>query len=146
MRVFKSAVLALTLSATVLPVAMAAEHEIEMLNQGSDGEMMVFEPAFLQIEPGDGVTFVPTDAFHNAATIEGMLPEGGRALYRRNRRAADHHLRCARRLRHTLRSALHDGHGGYDRGRRSGQPRGSPLCPEGAQERIDALFAQVEAQ
>jgi pseudoazurin len=37
---------------------------------------MVFEPAYLQIEPGDTVTFVPTDPSHNAESIKGMLPEG----------------------------------------------------------------------
>lgn len=46
-----------------------------MLNRGEAGPMQ-FEPAFLQIAPGDTVTFVPTDKSHNAESIEGMLPEG----------------------------------------------------------------------
>ena len=50
-----------------------------MLSTGSDGEMMVFEPAFLKVEPGDTVTFVPTDKSHNSETILGMIPEGAEA-------------------------------------------------------------------
>ena len=55
----------------------AAEHEVHMLNKGSDGSTMVFEPAFLQIEVGDTVKFIPTDKGHNAETIKDMFPEGG---------------------------------------------------------------------
>lgn len=55
----------------------AAEHEVKMLNKGSDGQMMVFEPAFLQVARGDTVTFVPTQPSHNAESILTMVPEGG---------------------------------------------------------------------
>jgi pseudoazurin len=55
----------------------AAEYEVHMLNKGSDGSTMVFEPAFLQIEVGDTVKFIPTDKGHNAETIKDMFPEGG---------------------------------------------------------------------
>ncbi|MBN9332085.1 pseudoazurin [Devosia sp.] len=53
----------------------AAEFEVQMLNRGAAGSM-VFEPAFLQIAPGDTVKFVPTDKGHNAEVIKDMLPEG----------------------------------------------------------------------
>ena len=56
--------------------AMAAEVEVKMLNKGPDGVPMVFEPAFVKIEPGDTVKFVATDKSHNAETIKGMLPDG----------------------------------------------------------------------
>ena len=56
--------------------AAAADHEIKMLNRGAAG-MMVFEPAFLKVEPGDTVIFVPTDKSHNAESITTMTPEGG---------------------------------------------------------------------
>ena len=46
-----------------------------MLNRGTDG-VMVFEPAFVKIAPGDSVKFVATDKGHNAETVKGMLPEG----------------------------------------------------------------------
>ena len=56
--------------------AIAADHQVQMLNKGSDGELMVFEPAFLKVAPGDTVTFVPTDKSHNAESIKGAIPEG----------------------------------------------------------------------
>lgn len=70
----------LTAIAAVLVIGVAApvlatEHEVRMLNRGEAG-MMVFEPAVLDIEPGDTVRFVPTDRGHNAETIRGMLPDG----------------------------------------------------------------------
>ena len=55
--------------------AMAADHQVLMLNKASDGRAMQFEPAFLKIEPGDTVTFVPQDKGHNAETILDMIPE-----------------------------------------------------------------------
>ena len=55
--------------------AWAAEHEIHMLNKGAAGAM-VFEPAYVQVQPGDTVTFIPTDKGHNVETIKDMLPEG----------------------------------------------------------------------
>lgn len=51
-------------------------HKIQMLNKGSNGQAMQFEPAFLRISPGDTVTFVPTDKGHNSESILDMLPEG----------------------------------------------------------------------
>ena len=55
--------------------AMAAEVEVKMLNKGTEG-LMVFEPAFVKVAPGDTVKFVATDKGHNAETIKGMLPDG----------------------------------------------------------------------
>ena len=65
-----AAALALTAGA-----ASAEEHVVRMLNEGPDGDRMVFEPAVVMAEPGDTVTFVPTDKGHNAATIRGALPD-----------------------------------------------------------------------
>jgi pseudoazurin len=56
--------------------AYAAEHEIRMLNKGPEGQPMQFDPAFLKIEPGDSVTFIPTDKGHNSESILEMIPEG----------------------------------------------------------------------
>jgi pseudoazurin len=56
--------------------AGAAEFEVKELNKGTQGGMMVFEPAFLRIAPGDTVKFVATDKGHDAETIAGMLPDG----------------------------------------------------------------------
>lgn len=55
--------------------AMAETFEVKMLNRGEKGSM-VFEPDFLEISPGDVVRFVPTHKSHNAATIDGMVPDG----------------------------------------------------------------------
>jgi len=60
------------------PLPAAAEgvnHEIHMLNKGEAGAM-VFEPAYVQVQPGDTVTFIPTDKSHNVETIKDMIPEG----------------------------------------------------------------------
>jgi pseudoazurin len=65
----------LPLSFAALGSAVAAEHEVLMLNKGQSGQM-VFEPALLRVAPGDTVVFKSTDPGHNAETIKGMLPEG----------------------------------------------------------------------
>ena len=65
-------------------VAHAAEIEVKMLNKGSDGGAMVFEPALVKIAPGDTVKFIATDKGHNAETIKGMLPEGAAAFTGKN--------------------------------------------------------------
>lgn len=72
---FKAAILASALAVAALAPAQAAEVEVKMLTRGETG-MMVFEPALVQIEPGDSVRFVPVDPGHNAESIKGMLPEG----------------------------------------------------------------------
>ena len=61
--------------------ARAAEVEVKLLNKGTDG-VMVFEPAFVKIAPGDTVKFVSTDKGHNAESIKGMLPDGADAVRR----------------------------------------------------------------
>jgi pseudoazurin len=56
--------------------AFAESFEVQMLNVGSDGERMVFEPAFIQAAAGDTIRFIPTDRGHNAELNDGMFPEG----------------------------------------------------------------------
>ncbi|MBJ6987396.1 MULTISPECIES: pseudoazurin [unclassified Devosia] len=63
-------------TAMTIAAASAANYEVKMLNKGTDGTPMVFEPAFLQIEVGDSVTFIPTDKSHNAESIKDLIPEG----------------------------------------------------------------------
>jgi pseudoazurin len=72
---FKSFATALALGTLVTGAAFAENHDVQMLNRGDAGAM-VYEPAFLQIAPGDTVTFIPTDRGHNAESIDGMIPEG----------------------------------------------------------------------
>lgn len=57
------------------PPAYAETFEVKMLDKGDSGKM-VFEPAFIAAEPGDTITFLPTDKGHNAATIKKMIPDG----------------------------------------------------------------------
>jgi hypothetical protein len=70
-----------------------------MFNRNDQGAM-VYEPPFLRIAPGDAVRFVPTKPSHNAATIEGRIPQG------------------AEPLRDQVLAAFRHGHGDADRGRR----------------------------
>jgi len=72
---FRSFATALAFGTWMAGAAYAENHEVMMLNRGDAGTM-VYEPAFLQIAPGDTVTFIPTDRSHNAESIEGMIPEG----------------------------------------------------------------------
>ncbi len=58
--------------------ANAAEHEVKMLDIGSDKAPMVFEPAVLKIAPGDTVTFVPTNKGHNVESK--LVPDGAEAF------------------------------------------------------------------
>jgi len=70
----------LAIAALMGSAAFAETIEVQMLNQGSDGERMVFEPAFVQAAVGDTIRFVATDRGHNAEINEGMLPEGADAF------------------------------------------------------------------
>lgn len=64
--------LALIAAATV---AEAKTVEVKMLNNGKDG-IMVFEPAFVKVDVGDTVKFVPTDAAHNSSSV--YVPPGAK--------------------------------------------------------------------
>jgi pseudoazurin len=59
---------------------MAETFEVQMLNVGADNQRMVFEPAFVQAQPGDTIRFIATDRGHNAEINDGMLPEGAEAF------------------------------------------------------------------
>lgn len=59
--------------------AGAETFEVQMLNR-SGTEMMKFEPAFLQVAPGDTVKFIATDRGHNAESVDGMMPAGATAF------------------------------------------------------------------
>jgi pseudoazurin len=79
------AILAAAAGALLLTgAARAAEVEVKMLNKGTDGAVMVFEPAFVKIAPGDTIKFVSTDKGHNAESIKGMLPEGAAPFVGKN--------------------------------------------------------------
>jgi pseudoazurin len=73
-----AAMAAMVLAGAVLNAtpALATEHQVQMLNKGPNGGMMVFEPSFLKIAPGDSIHFVATDKGHNVMSIQGMAPDG----------------------------------------------------------------------
>lgn len=73
----KATFVTLLMAATV--PAYAANFEVHMLNKGEAGAM-VFEPALVQVAPGDTVTFLPTDKGHNAESIKDAMPEGAEAF------------------------------------------------------------------
>ena len=54
--------------------ALAAEHEVQMLNKGPDGQRNWFEPAIVYAQPGDAIHFVPMDKGHNSAAV--VVPDG----------------------------------------------------------------------
>src|SRR6056297_1768525 len=66
----------LALVALLAGAAFAETFEVQMLNKGTDGERMVFEPAFVQAAPGDTIKFIATDKGHNAETATDMIPDG----------------------------------------------------------------------
>ena len=70
----------LALASLIGTTAFAETVEVQMLNKGSDGERMVFEPAFVKAAAGDTIRFVATNKGHNAEINKGMLPEGADAF------------------------------------------------------------------
>lgn len=54
---------------------LAETIEVKMLNRGENGSM-VFEPDYVELKPGDSVKFRVGHKSHNAASIDGMVPEG----------------------------------------------------------------------
>ncbi len=70
----KRFVFAVALALTTAP-ALAAEHVVKMLNQGSDGTRMAFEPSLVRASVGDTVLFIPSDGGH--ATTSVIVPDGG---------------------------------------------------------------------
>ena len=72
MELIKNTLLAVML-VIALP-AMSEDHTVEMLSS-SNGEMMVFKPAVLKIQPGDTVTWKASNPGHNTASIDAMTPD-----------------------------------------------------------------------
>lgn len=78
MRLF-GMVLAIAALGAAAGAASAADVEVQMLNKGAKG-VMVFEPDFVRVQPGDTVHFIATDKSHNVESVKGMLPEGVEAF------------------------------------------------------------------
>ena len=72
----KKSLLAGGLTAVLTAAPAAAETvEVKMLNKNEAGELMVYEPMSVSIEPGDTVRFTVVDKGHNAQSVKGMIPE-----------------------------------------------------------------------
>lgn len=56
-------------------VAQADTVEVRMLTRGESGSM-VFEPDYVELQPGDTLQFRVGHRSHNAASIDGMVPAG----------------------------------------------------------------------
>jgi pseudoazurin len=59
----------------IAPAAGAAEHEVQMLSKGPEGQVNWFQPPIVHAEPGDTIHFVATDKGHNSTSL--VVPEGG---------------------------------------------------------------------
>ena len=69
-----------TAALALMATSTAAEtFEVELLNRGEAG-VMVFQPDFIEAQPGDTIRFLPTDKGHNVESIGGMLPDGVEAF------------------------------------------------------------------
>ena len=64
---------------TAAPAA-AETIEVKMLNKNDAGDLMVYEPASVSIEPGDTVRFVATAKGHNAQSVKDMIPDGAESF------------------------------------------------------------------
>lgn len=66
---------ALWLACLAAAPAFAETYEVGMYTR-SDRGPMIYEPDHLTIAPGDSVHFVSVQPGHNAAIIDGMIPQG----------------------------------------------------------------------
>ncbi|MEM6481853.1 MAG: pseudoazurin [Pseudomonadota bacterium] len=65
-----------TFLVVIIPsMALAETYEVQMLNRNANGSM-VYDPPYLNVQPGDSVKFLATRPGHDAVSIEGMVPEG----------------------------------------------------------------------
>lgn len=125
--------------------ASAADHEVKMLNKGESG-VMVFEPAFVQAEPGDTIRFIPTDKSHDAASIKGMIPEGAEPFTGKLNEELDvtltaegvYGVRCVPHyaMGMVMLIAVGDPSSNLEAAKAAKNPKK-------AQERLDAAFAQI---
>lgn len=128
--------------------AFAVNFDVLMLNKGEAGTM-VFEPALVRVAPGDTVTFLATDKGHNAETIKGMLPEGAEPF--KGKMGKDvvvtfdvpgaYGIKCAPHLAMGMIALVVVGEepAKLDAAKAVKQPKK-------AQERFDAIYAELSAQ
>ena len=67
-------VLAVFMAMFMTTTVFAANHVINMLDENSDGDIMLFDPPFLKANVGDTVTFTAKHPGHNI--ISRLVPKG----------------------------------------------------------------------
>jgi pseudoazurin len=138
-----TAAVALSLSAGL---AFAEDFEVRMLNQGKKGSM-VFEPDYLHLQPGDTVKFIATHKSHNAATIDGMVPEGAKGFKGKINEEIEvtfdqqgfYGIKCSPHFGMGMVMLIKVGEGSLP------EDYTSVALPTRAKPRLDALFAEAEA-
>ena len=126
--------------------ASAEVIEVKMLNKGSDGQTMVFEPAFIKAQPGDVVKFIPTDKSHNVELWKEMLPEGVEQVKGKINQELDitvtaeglYGVKCTPHFAMGMVALIQVGDGPYD-----AEPLKTVKMPKKAAERMAPLFDQV---
>nr|WP_309770595.1 pseudoazurin [Agrobacterium larrymoorei] len=127
-------------------LALAETVEVRMLNQGEKGSM-VFEPDYLHLQPGDTVKFIATHKSHNAATIEGMVPEGAKGFKGKINEEIEvtferygfYGIKCSPHFGMGMVMLIKVGETSLPESYRS------VAVPARAKPRLDALFAEAEA-
>ncbi|GHG02818.1 pseudoazurin [Thalassotalea marina] len=56
----------------------AKNHQVKLLTMADGGQSMMMSPGFIKIDKGDTITFIPSDATHNAESI--ALPNNATAF------------------------------------------------------------------
>ena len=126
--------------------AAAADVEVKMLNKGADG-VMVFEPSFVQVQPGDVVHFVVGDKGHDVESIKGMVPEGVEPFKAKMNEAYDltatvegvYGVKCTPHLPMGMVALVVVGDPSSNL-----EAAKAVKNPKKAQERFDAAFAQIQ--
>ena len=70
-------ILAFTICLFLTGNVYSAQHEVKMLSS-HDGQMMVFEPPVINIQPGDTVRWLNANPGHNTASIDRMIPSNAK--------------------------------------------------------------------
>jgi len=138
-----TAVVVLSMSAGL---SLAETVEVRMLNQGEKGSM-VFEPDYLHLQPGDTVKFIATHKSHNAATIDGMVPEGAKGFKGKINEEIEvtferdgfYGIKCSPHFGMGMVMLIKVGEASLPESYRS------VAVPARAKPRLDALFAEAEA-
>ena len=60
-------------------VINAENYDVKMVNADASGQVMIFDPPFLEANIGDTVTFLPTDLLHNSQSVPGLIPSSANA-------------------------------------------------------------------